>query len=66
MTDGDGDDMAEHDGDHRQVPRKTRIDDANVRSVMRRAQEVPAETERIRTQADDQLALDQQVGEVVR
>ena len=61
----DGDDVADDDGYDGGVPSEAGADDRDVDPVVRRAQDVPAEAERIGGQGNDVLPLDQDEGEVV-
>src|SRR6266545_3950636 len=65
MRQVDGDDVAGHDGDHGGEPGEAGAHRADIGPIPRRAEEIPADAEGIRGQRDDELALDQEEGEVV-
>ena len=50
----------------REEPDEAHADDADIDLVPARAEEVPAEVERIGQERPDGLALDQQIGQVMR
>ena len=57
--------VPDDDGDHRQEPDEARVHDRYVDQIVLGIEKVPAEPERIGDQRDDELAGDQQVGEIV-
>ena len=54
------------DRDDGRVPHRAGAHDPDVRPVARGAEEIPAEAEGIRREPDQELALDQEIREVVR
>src|SRR5262245_11246912 len=59
------DDMADDDRDDGPVPDESGADDSYVRAIAGGAPQVPAEPERVGSEPDHELALDQQITEVV-
>ena len=65
MRHANGKNMAGDDGDHGGVPNEFGADDADIDAVVRRAEYVPANSEGIRGERDDELSGEQQVGKIV-
>ena len=57
--------MPQDNGQHREYPDKPGVDYPDMDHVIGRAEQIPAESERVRGQGDDQLTLYQQEAEEV-
>ena len=60
MSDPHRDDVTRHNRNHREIPDRLRIDDADVDPVEHRAEQIPSVAERVGCERDDELTCDRE------